>query len=113
MHRRWEEPGGRGGSRCGKAWLVAGEDPSVSIGVRAGVSDLRSASKASMPNLEAIPAHRERSGGGGTEHMQVATCELEACLAWFDLGGGTVQMVGDRAPSQRITTLPVGAAYLK
>ena len=44
--------------------------------------------------------------------MEVAPGELTAGIRRFDLGAGTVQMTGARAPSQRMAMVPVVVAYL-
>jgi hypothetical protein len=54
----------------------------------------------------------EPVSGSRPEDVEVAPSELAARLGRIDLGGATVQTIGARAPSQRIATVPVVAAYL-
>ena len=44
--------------------------------------------------------------------MEVPAGELAPSVQRVDGGGGTVQTFGSRAPSHRITTVPVVAPYL-
>ncbi len=82
--------------------------------------------RASVPVRATRPAPEGRVSGRGRSRpapegvrrrrsvaAQVAPGELEARLAGLMSGAGTVQTIGCRAPSHRIRTVPVAAAYLR
>ena len=59
----WQQPGGCGGVGAGaEGRLIAAEDPRVA-GVRTGVSEVPSASKAGAVDRGPIPAHRPKAPG--------------------------------------------------
>ena len=81
-------------------------------GVRTAMTSPASASNAARPSAAPIPAHLAKAAGvvGPKTCMYLRASSSRASRGSIS-GRGTVQITGSRAPSQRIRTVPVGAAY--
>ena len=109
-----EEPSRRrGGGRRPEAPLVAGQDPPIPDRRLHG-HDL----PGERIRMLRGPQHRRsrptwrRRGRRRPEDMQIPARELQSSLAWIDLGPRNgPDHRQSCAPSQRIRTVPVGAAY--
>ena len=91
--------------------LVLGQDPPVSVGRvhRCQRCRERLERRPATRGLDPRPL-RERLGCRRREDTEIPAREPEPGLDRINLRPGTVQITGCRAPSQRISTRPVGAA---
>ena len=91
--------------------LVLGQDPPLAGGVCTGVSDPASASNTAGPRGGLMPAHSANDSAViGPKTWRYRRASSSRASTGSTSGRGTVQIVGCRAPSQRISTRPVGAA---
>ncbi len=82
-------------------------------GVRTAVSDRRSVAKAATASRAEIPAQRAKAWGVvAPKTCRCRRASSSRALSGSTRAGGTVQIVGCRAPAHRIRTVPVVAAYL-